>query len=98
MQSVVQEAKDRTHKRILTVDEYLELRRGTIGIKPCFAILETGLNLPDEAVRHPVINRLSTLAVEMILLDNVSREATTHVARLMVIVGHDFIQHRTSLR
>jgi len=77
-QSVVQEAKDRSQRHIRTTDEYLEIRRDTSGIKPSFAILETGLNLPDEVVRHPVIEKLSTLAVEMILLDNVSREATTH--------------------
>ena len=78
----MQEAKDRTHKHIQTIDEYLEVRRDTIGMKPCFAILETGLNLPDEAVRHPVINKLSTLAIEMILLDNVSRDTTIHIAML----------------
>ena len=94
----MQEAKDRTHKHIRTIDEYLEVRRGTIGMKPCFAILETGLDLPDEVVRHPVIEKLLTLAVEMILLDNVSRNATTHMARLTAIVGHDFIQHRASAR
>jgi hypothetical protein len=73
----VQEAKDRTHKYIRTIDEYLEVRRNTIGIKPSFAILETGLELPDEAVCHSVVNELPTLAVEVILLDNVSRDATT---------------------
>ena len=98
MQSVVREAKDRTHKHILTIDGYLEVRRGTVGIMPCFAILEAGLNLPDEVVRHPVIEKLSTLAVEMILLDNVSRGAATNMARLTVIAGHDFIQHRASMR
>jgi len=98
MQSVVQEAKDRGQKYIRTIDEYLEVRRDTVAAKPSFAILETGLNLPDEVVRHPVIEKLSTLAVEMILLDNVSRNATTHRAKLTVIVGHDFLQRRASAR
>ena len=98
MQSVVQEAKDRGQKHIRTIDEYLEVRRDTVAAKPSFAILETGLNLPDEVVRHPVIEKLSSLAVEMILLDNVSREATTHMTKLTVIVGYDFIQHRASAR
>ena len=60
------------HKHIQTIDEYLEVRRDTIGAKPSFAILETGLeNLTDEAVCHPVINELSILAIDMILLGNV---------------------------
>jgi hypothetical protein len=74
----VEEAKDRTDEQIRTINEYLELRRDTIAVKSYIAILEIGLNLPDEAVRHPVVNKLSTLAAEMILLDNVSRDATTH--------------------
>jgi hypothetical protein len=74
----VGQAADRTHEYIRTIDEYLEMRRDTIGAKPSFAILETGLDLPDEAVRHPIINELSTLAIDMILLGNVSRDAITH--------------------
>ena len=74
----MEEAKDRTDEHIRTINEYLELRRDTIAVKSYIAILEIGLNLPDEAVRHPVVNKLSTLAAEMVLLDNVSRDATTH--------------------
>jgi len=71
MQSVVQQAADCMHKHIQTIDEYLEVRRDTIGAKLSFAILETGLeNLTDEAVCHPVINELSILAIDMILLGN----------------------------
>lgn len=70
-QSVVQQAADRTHKHVRTIEEYLEVRRDTIGAKPSFAILETGLeNLTDEAVRHPIINELSILTIDMILLGN----------------------------
>jgi len=69
-QSVVQQATDRTHKHIRTVQEYLEVRRDTIGAKPSFAILETPLDLPEEAVRHPVIQELSILSIDMILLGN----------------------------
>ena len=94
----MQEAEDHTHKHIRTVDKYLEVRRDTVGMKIVFAMLEIGLNLPDEAVRHPIINELSNLALEMIVLDNVSRYATTHMARLTVIVGHGFIQQRASVR
>jgi Delta6-protoilludene synthase len=78
----VDQAADRTHKYIRTVDEYLEIRRDTIGAKPSFAILETGLNLPDEAVRHPIINELSIVAIDMILLGNVSRDAVAHTTKV----------------
>jgi hypothetical protein len=29
------------------------------------------MNLPDEAVKHPVVEELSILAIDMIILDNV---------------------------
>ena len=73
----MQQAADRTHKHIRTIDEYLEVRRDTIGAKPSFAILETGLNLPDEAVHHPIIDELALVATDMILLGNVSRVTIT---------------------
>jgi len=68
----VQQAADRTHKHVRTIEEYLDVRRDTIGAKPSFAILETAMNLPDEAVYHPVITELSILTIDMILLGNVS--------------------------
>ncbi|KAI0295705.1 terpenoid synthase [Russula brevipes] len=69
-QSVVQQAADRTHKHVRSIQEYLEVRRDTIGAKPSFAILETGMDLPDEAVRHPIIEELAILSIDMILLGN----------------------------
>jgi hypothetical protein len=69
---VVQQAADRTHKHIRGIQEYLEVRRDTIGAKPSFAILELDMNLPDEAVHHPVIEEMSSLTIDMILLGNVS--------------------------
>ncbi|KAI0284091.1 terpenoid synthase [Russula brevipes] len=69
-QAVVQQAADRTHNHICGVHEYLENRRKTVGAEPCFAILETGLNLPDEAIRHPAIQELSIITIDMIFLAN----------------------------
>jgi hypothetical protein len=59
------------------MDEYMEVRRITIGAMPFFAMLGMGLNLPDEAVLHPVIHELSALAADMIALTNVSQYTTT---------------------
>ena len=93
MQSVVQQAADCMHKHIRTIDEYLEVRRDTIRAKLSFAILETGLeNLIDEAVCHPVINKLSILAIDMILLGNVGRDTTDHETKLTIRAGHRFVQ------
>jgi len=69
-QAVVQEAADRSHKLIRSVQEYFEVRRDTVGARPCFALLELDKNLPDEAVRHPVVEEMTTLAVDMIMLCN----------------------------
>ncbi|KAI0284093.1 terpenoid synthase [Russula brevipes] len=69
-EAVVQQAADRTRKYVRNIQEYWQVRRYTIGARPCFAILESELNLPDEAVHHPAIEELSRLAIEMMILDN----------------------------
>ncbi|KZV73684.1 terpenoid synthase [Peniophora sp. CONT] len=69
-QAVVQEAEDRQNDYIRTVDEYLVVRRDTSGVKPCFAIIELGLSLPQEVVDHPVIKEMEILGTDMILLFN----------------------------
>ncbi|KAH9072901.1 terpenoid synthase [Lactarius deliciosus] len=70
LQAVVQQAADRTHKHIRSIQEYLEVRRDTIGAKPSFAILELDMNIPDQAIHHPVIEELTILTIDMILLGN----------------------------
>ncbi|KAI0062662.1 terpenoid synthase [Artomyces pyxidatus] len=70
--AVVQEAADRGHNRIRSIQDYLETRRDTVGTKPSFAILELGMDLPDEAMEHPVIQELTIVATDMIFLVNVS--------------------------
>ncbi|KAF9049393.1 hypothetical protein BDZ89DRAFT_1154657 [Hymenopellis radicata] len=46
VESVVDQAKDRSDDRIRTIADYMELRRITIGGKPSFALLELGMDLP----------------------------------------------------
>ncbi|KAH9965227.1 terpenoid synthase [Russula dissimulans] len=100
-QAVVQQAADRTHKHVRTVQEYLEVRRDTIGAKPSFAILETPLNLPEEAVRHPVIEELAILSIDMILLGNDIASYNLEQARgddnhnMITIVMH---HHKTDIQ
>ena len=98
-QAVVQQAADRTHKHIRTIDKYMEVRRNTVGTMPSFALLGIGLNLPDEAVLHPVIDELSALASDMISLSNVSQDTTAFPHdKVKISVGHGFIQRRASAR
>ena len=69
---MVQQAADRANHYFRTIDEYLEVRRDTIGAKPSFAILELEMDIPDEVMHHPIIEELSILTIDMILLGNVS--------------------------
>jgi hypothetical protein len=73
--AMVQRAADRRLKHIRSVDEYFEVRRDTIGVKPAFALIELDMNLPDEAMKHPVVEELSIMAVDMVILDNVGRSS-----------------------
>lgn len=76
--AVVQRAADRRLKHIRSVEEYFEVRRDTIGAKPSFALIELDMNLPDETVKHPVVEELTILAIDMIILDNVGRACFYH--------------------
>lgn len=72
-QAIVERAADRSHSYIRSLDEYMAVRRYTVGSMPIFAILELEMDLPDEAVHHPVIEKLSVLATDMITIANVRR-------------------------
>ncbi|KAI0293867.1 terpenoid synthase [Multifurca ochricompacta] len=67
---LVKQAADRNRGHIRNIEEYIEARRETIGGAPAFALVELGMNLPDEAVNHPVIEELSMLATDMIWVAN----------------------------
>ncbi|THH10180.1 hypothetical protein EW146_g8449 [Bondarzewia mesenterica] len=68
--SVVQQAADRTHSHIRDIDSYLDVRRDTIGAKPSFALLELGMDLPDEVINHPVVQDLSLWTIDMLCIGN----------------------------
>ena len=54
------------------IEDYLRHRRENVGAKPAFFPYQMHLNIPDEALYHPVIKELEDLASEMVSLDNVS--------------------------
>ncbi|EPE04338.1 terpenoid synthase [Ophiostoma piceae UAMH 11346] len=72
-QSVIREAEDRNKESSTkhTVDSYLQLRRETVGCLPSFALLGLATeNLTDDVINHPLVDALSQLATELILLGN----------------------------
>lgn len=73
MKAEIAQARDREHHSLNNVDDYLRVRRYTIGVDPAYVMLELGYDLPDEVFHHPVVAELRELAIQMIILDNVSR-------------------------
>jgi len=68
------QVRDRTVEKILSIQEYIELRRDTGGMKLCFSMGEYGLGLdiPDEVFEHPVIQEMEYMANDVATLSNVS--------------------------
>ncbi|KAG2035640.1 hypothetical protein BDR03DRAFT_1000905 [Suillus americanus] len=70
LRAVVVEALDREQGRRRSIDDFLKLWRKTIGITPCFLILEMGMDFPDEVFYHPVIVDLADCITELMIIDN----------------------------
>ena len=54
------------------IEDYFRYRRENIGAKPAFFPCQMHLNIPDEALFHPIVAELENLTCEMIAIDNVS--------------------------
>jgi hypothetical protein len=70
LDSVVQQAEDRTHNLIRDIKSYFDVRRDTIGAKPSFAINEIHLNIPDEVMEDPIIKTLTSTSIDMLIIGN----------------------------
>ncbi|KAF4601753.1 terpene cyclase [Pleurotus pulmonarius] len=70
LDALIQEVEDRAKGRIRSLEDYFEVRRGTVGVEPSFAIGELYLNIPQEVVDHPVIAKLREIAVDLITIAN----------------------------
>ncbi len=70
LDAVVQQAADRSINHVRDIDSYFAIRRASSGIRPTFAICELYLNIPNSVMAHPVIEKLTELAVDMIFIDN----------------------------
>ncbi|KAK0492607.1 terpenoid synthase [Armillaria luteobubalina] len=82
MDSVVSQSEDRQQCYSRNVEDYLKIRRLTIGTDPSYAMLELGYDLPNEVFYHPTVVNLRRLACEMIMLDNVRPSAVSRVGTL----------------
>ncbi|KAG1886538.1 isoprenoid synthase domain-containing protein [Suillus subluteus] len=70
LRAVVVEALDREQGHRRSIDDYLKLRRLTIGAKPSFTICEMGMDLSDEIFYHPVIVELAECSTDLIIIGN----------------------------
>ncbi|KAG1886184.1 isoprenoid synthase domain-containing protein [Suillus subluteus] len=91
LHAVVVEALDREQGRRRSIDDFLKLRRKTIGVAPCFPILEMGMNFPDEVFYHPVIVDLADCITELLIIDNQAAGNEFHnlISTVMLELGLD---------
>lgn len=69
--AVTRESEDQDIKHVRNVKDYLALRRDTSGAAPALSILEFGLDLPQDVLRHPVVASLTEDAINLIAIVNV---------------------------
>ncbi|KAG2036834.1 terpenoid synthase [Suillus americanus] len=70
LEGTMQQAIDRNEHRIRDIQSYINVRRDTIAMKPSFALLELGLDIPDEVMSHPIIETMTITSIDMIIIDN----------------------------
>ncbi|KAH9847297.1 terpenoid synthase [Lenzites betulinus] len=68
--SVVEQSRDRDESRHRTVDEYIALRRYTVGIRPSCAFAMLNSDLPLEVTDRRDFDELCMGLTDMVLLDN----------------------------
>ncbi|KAJ6465604.1 terpenoid synthase [Mycena vitilis] len=70
LNAVIQEAQDRTDHHIPAIDEFFALRRDTCGVKPTFALIELGMDIPDDVLESEHISALIIGGVDMVIIVN----------------------------
>ncbi|KXN85516.1 Delta(6)-protoilludene synthase [Leucoagaricus sp. SymC.cos] len=81
MKSMIQEAEDRETKRIRSVEDYLKLRRETFGAQATISLLGFGLELPEEVLLHPVMQKMTLAAMDLLCITNDMHSYAVEVAR-----------------
>lgn len=69
---MARQAEDRSKSHIPDLDSYFPLRRNTSGAPSTIAMYEMDMDIPDEVREHPTLRMLETLAVDLIVIANVS--------------------------
>lgn len=69
--AVVEQSKDRDEARLRTVEEYLALRRYTVGVEACYPLAVLKENLPLEVSAMPIFEDVRKCITEIAILDNV---------------------------
>ncbi|KAK4155760.1 isoprenoid synthase domain-containing protein [Chaetomidium leptoderma] len=70
VESVAEQAEHRSKARILDLETYFPLRRNTSGAPSTIALYEIDMDIPDDVRNHPILRRLETLAVDLIVIAN----------------------------
>ncbi|KAK4209928.1 isoprenoid synthase domain-containing protein [Rhypophila decipiens] len=70
--SVVVQTRERRsgNERLLSFDEYWVIRQWNSACPACFALAELDLYMPDAVYRHPMLEKLRMIAVQMIVASN----------------------------
>lgn len=84
VESVVGQAEDRDAGRLRTTEEYLELRRFTIGADPSYALAMARVDLPLVVSELPIFRKLRGCITDMLIFDNVG----VYRLRLSVCSAH----------
>jgi len=87
--AVVLEAEDRSNDVVRSVEKYVALRKDTAAPKPTFALIEFGLNLPDDVLQHNVVAALRDSASKLIGIVNDLNSYVLEEAR--GLHGHNII-------
>jgi hypothetical protein len=91
----IDHSRDRENDTVPPFEEYLEIRRNNAGGRSLFFGGEMGLNIPDEVYYHSVIREMQNHAIDLISLDNVSRDCILPVIRATTL-HPSFIQDMVS--
>ncbi|KAI0056030.1 terpenoid synthase [Artomyces pyxidatus] len=69
--AVATEGIDRDTSSVRSIDEYVRIRRYTVGVEPSLVPLQFGMEgLPNEVLSHPAVVKLSKLVADAVFLDN----------------------------
>ena len=76
LDSVAQEAEDRSSGNIHGFRKYLDLRYHTSAGVSCLALTELELEFPEEVYRHPMLQKLRDCAAYSIIAINVGTRSS----------------------